>query len=31
MKQNFQKNKVVTGKTLSSVIGSFCGYHSYLS
>ena len=28
LKQNFQKNKVVTGKTPFSVIGPFCSYHS---
>ena len=28
MNQNFQKDKVVTGKTLSFVIGSFCTHHS---
>ena len=28
MKQNFQKNKVATGKTLFFVIGSFCTRHS---
>ena len=28
LKQNFQKNKVVTGKTPFSVIGLFCSYHS---
>ena len=28
LKQNFQKNKVVTGKTPLFVIGLFCGYHS---
>ena len=28
MKQNFQKDKVVTGKTPISVVGSFCSYHS---
>ena len=27
LKQNFQKNKVVTGKTPFSVIGPFCSYH----
>ena len=28
LKQNFQKNKVVTGKTLFSVIYPFRSYHS---
>ena len=28
LKQNFQKNKVVTGKTPFSVISPFCSYHS---
>ena len=28
MKQNFQKNKVVTGKTLFFVTGPFCTHHS---
>ena len=28
LKQNFQKNKVVTGKTLFFVIGPFCTHHS---
>ena len=28
LKQNFQKYKVVTGKTLLFVIGPFCTYHS---
>ena len=28
LKQNFQKNKVVTGKTPFFVIGSFCSHHS---
>ena len=28
LKLNFQKNKVVTGKTLFFVIGSFCSHHS---
>ena len=28
MKQNFQKNKVATGKTVFFVIGSFCNPHS---
>ena len=30
MKQNFQKNKVVTGKTLFIVIGPFCSHHSFV-
>ena len=28
LKQNFQKNKVVTGKTPFFVIGPFCSHHS---
>ena len=28
LKQNFQKNELVTGKTLFFVIGQFCCYHS---
>ena len=28
LKQNFQKNKVVTGKTPFLVIGLFCTHHS---
>ena len=28
LKQNFQKNKTVAGKTPFSVIGPFCSYHS---
>ena len=28
-RQNFEKNKVVTGKTPFSVIGPFCSYHSF--
>ena len=27
VKQNFQKSKVVTGKTLFFVIGPFCTHH----
>ena len=28
LKQNFQKNKVITGKTPFFVIGPFCTHHS---
>ena len=28
LKQKFKKNKVVTGKSLFSVIGAFCSYYS---
>ena len=28
MKRNFQKNKVVTGKTPFFVVGQFCTHHS---
>ena len=28
LKQNFRKNKVVTGKTPFLLIGSFCTHHS---
>ena len=30
LKQNFQKNKLVTGKALFFVMGPFCSHHSII-